>query len=103
MTDDRFETVHGFRFRLRKRGDVIDIAALDHVACWFTICRMSTFDSAIMYATKLADYWATGGSKPPLLNDRRMIDGAWHTWCGGGWIAERYSPYVRWPVQDQNK
>lgn len=64
MTDDRFETINGFKFRLRKRSGVIDIAALDHLACWFTICRMSTFDSAILYAANLADYWATAGDKP---------------------------------------
>ena len=38
------------------------------------------------------------GAKP-LLDERRLIDGAWHAWCGDGWIAECYSEYVHWPAQ----
>ena len=35
----------------------------------------------------------------PLLDERRIINGVWHAWCGNGWIAETYSNNVTWPVQ----
>lgn len=38
-------------------------------------------------------------SRAPLPDERRLIDGVWHVWCGQGWIAECYSDNVTWPVQ----
>ena len=35
----------------------------------------------------------------PLLDERRLIDGVWHVWCGEGWIAERYTENVVWRLQ----
>jgi hypothetical protein len=39
---------------------------------------------------------------PPLIDERRMIDGIWHGWAGKGWIAETYSDNVFWPVGDKS-
>ena len=35
----------------------------------------------------------------PLLDERRLIDGVWHVWCGKGWIAECYTENVVWRIQ----
>jgi hypothetical protein len=40
-----------------------------------------------------------GVSQKPLLDERRMIDGVWHAWCGEGWIAEVYAANVVWRAQ----
>lgn len=35
----------------------------------------------------------------PLLDERRLIDGVYHAWCGVGWVAECYAQYVSFPIQ----